>query len=132
MKQLIYYYLCLKVLVKAAVCGYLFVTDSGSLPMAIFGICAALVFSGAIVAVRHFKNKATDAEIGLYFLADALMSVANLVFISQAVMLEGGMLEMIVTGSLLDVIIGVIVFGAAFKSKLACSGAVKRQVREAK
>ncbi|MEG2851574.1 MAG: hypothetical protein RR879_01805 [Hydrogenoanaerobacterium sp.] len=119
MKQLVYYFLCLKIVIKAAACGYLFVADSSRLPMITFEICAVIIFVGAVVAVRHFANRTTPNEIALFFTADVITTAFNLFFISQTLMIEAGILEMTVTGSLFDVIVGIVIILAAINGKTA-------------
>ena len=107
MKQLSYYYLCLKVVFKAIACGYFFVANISGLPMITFALCTMLVLAGTVVAARHYKNKTVFNEIGMFFMADAVIAAFNLVLLSRTVMVETGAFEMIVTGSLFDILVGV-------------------------
>lgn len=105
MKQIIYYYLCLKVLIKAITCGALLVTSSSGLPAVVFGVCIVLVVAGAAVAVRHHSNKTRPNEVSMFFVAEIIGTLFNLVFVSRAALVDTGVMDMLITGSLLDVIV---------------------------
>ncbi len=119
LKQVIYYYLFLKVLIKAVACGYLFIADSTGLPMFVLGVCAVLVVAGGIVAFRHHKSKTKPNEITLFFIAEIIATVFNLVFLSTTTLMETSIFDMIVTGSLLDVILASVIIVITMKSKTA-------------
>lgn len=119
MKQLVYYYLCLKVLIKAVTGSYIFIVDSNQLPMLVYAVCALLVVSGTVVAIRHFRNKGKPNEIAFFFAAEAIGTLFNILFVSRTTLVETGGMDMIVTGSLLDVILAAAIVVIALKSKTA-------------
>jgi len=119
LKQVIYYYLCLKVLIKAFAGGYLFITDSTGLPPIVFGVCAVLVLAGGTVAFRSFKNKTKLNEIALFFIAEIVATVFNLIFVSQGTLIESGIWDMFVTGSLFDIILAATIVFFTVKRKSA-------------
>lgn len=109
MKQLIYGFVSLKVLTKAMICIYFLVTGVSQLPAAVFGVTIALVIAGAVASARYYAGKGTANELIFFFSAELVATIFNLMFVYNMSLLQTGMLDIIVTGSLFDVIIATVV-----------------------
>ncbi len=119
MKQIIYYYLCLKVLLKAAACGYLLIAGAMAMPKIIYILCALLVVAGVVVAVRQFVGRGKPNEMTMFFATEGFVTIFNLAFVSAGTIVETSWLDMLVTGSVLDIILAAVIVFVAIRSKTA-------------
>lgn len=117
MKQLIYCYLCLKVFIKAITGIFLVATGSSQLPGVVFGVSAIVILTGAVIAMRYTTGRAKTNEIAMFFLGEIIATIFNLAFVSSASLVQTGLLDMVLTGSLLDIIIAAIAVFVLFRGK---------------
>lgn len=120
MKKFMFYLMALNTFVASIVMVVLLALGSSSLPVLVLALRGVMIVGGVALIVKRYLSWVRRGEIAVYYAADAVLAVFNLVFLSAFFPTDVSFFEFAVTGTLVTPVLNAVMILLLLKASGCC------------